>query len=401
MSWATGYTPGYGLAATVVTLTYLWLPYMVIPFAAFERVPDSPVDASSIWAPPISRRCAWSWHRWFRYRGRFDLHLLAVAKRLHRGIVGGKTQMLGNIIYGQLVTANTAASGAVDHSRRDHRILTGDAPHRRVGERLMLSSTARRAVWRGRYWSWYSSTPHCFGSHQAFNASRSFAFPPTGFTLQWWVNAANSEGMWKSLANSVVVGLGATIIALVLGTMAAFAVQRYVFFGRNVVSFLVVLPITLPGIVTGIALNATFTSALGVTLGMATVIVGHATFCIVIVFNNTQARLRRLGTSLDDASADLGASPWQTFRYVTFPMMRGALVAGAILAFALSFDEIVVTTFTAGPTVQTLPIWIFGNLFRPNQAPVINVVAAALTIVAIIPVWLAQRFGGDPATTRV
>jgi putative spermidine/putrescine transport system permease protein len=178
-------------------------------------------------------------------------------------------------------------------------------------------------------------------------------------------------------------------------------VQRYAFFGRNVVSFLVVLPITLPGIVTGIALNATFTSALGVTLGLATVIVGHATFCIVIVFNNTQARLRRLGTNLDDASADLGASPWQTFRYVTFPMMRGALVAGAILAFALSFDEIVVTTFTAGPTVQTLPIWIFGNLFRPNQAPVINVVAAALTIVAIIPVWLAQRFGGDPATTRV
>ena len=142
--------------------------------------------------------------------------------------------------------------------------------------------------------------------------------------------------MWKSLANSAVVGLGATAIALVLGTMAAFAVQRYDFFGTHVVSFLVVLPITLPGIVTGIALNATFTSALGVTLGLATVIIGHATFCIVIVFNNTQARLRRLGTSLEDASADLGASPWQTFRYVTFPMMRGALVAGAILAFALS-----------------------------------------------------------------
>ena len=142
--------------------------------------------------------------------------------------------------------------------------------------------------------------------------------------------------MWKSLANSAVVGLGATAIALVLGTMAAFAVQRYEFFGRNIVSFLVVLPITLPGIVTGIALNATFTSALGVTLGLATVIIGHATFCIVIVFNNTQARLRRMGTNLEDASADLGASPWQTFRYVTFPMMRGALVAGAILAFALS-----------------------------------------------------------------
>jgi putative spermidine/putrescine transport system permease protein len=235
----------------------------------------------------------------------------------------------------------------------------------------------------------------------AFNSSRTFAFPPSGFTWNWWIDAAHSEGMWRSLGNSVVVGLCATAIALVLGTMAAFAVQRFAFFGRQAVSLLVVLPITLPGIVTGIALNATFTSALGVTLGLATVVVGHATFCIVIAFNNIQARLRRMGTSLEDASADLGGSSWQTFRFVTFPMMRGALLAGAILAFALSFDEIVVTTFTAGPTVQTLPIWIFGNLFRPNQAPVINVVAAALTVIAIVPVWLAQRFGGDPAGTRV
>lgn len=266
----------------------------------------------------------------------------------------------------------------------------------------MLSTGARRLV---RAWALlvlvFLYAPLLLVVLNAFNGSRTFAFPPSGFTLAWWRDAAASAGMWKSLINSAVVGLGATAIALVLGTMAAFAVQRYEFFGRNTISFLVVLPITLPGIVTGIALNATFTSALGITLGLATVIVGHATFCIVIVFNNTQARLRRLGTSLEDASADLGASTWQTFRYITFPMMRGALVAGAILAFALSFDEIVVTTFTAGPSVQTLPIWIFGNLFRPNQAPVINVVAAALTVLAIIPVWLAQRFGGDPATTRV
>jgi putative spermidine/putrescine transport system permease protein len=266
----------------------------------------------------------------------------------------------------------------------------------------MLTTAVRRTA---RAWTWLVLTflyaPLLLVVVNAFNSSRTFAFPPSGFTWAWWQAALRSEGMWKSLANSVVVGLAATAVALVLGTMAALAVQRYEFFGRNVVSLLVVLPITLPGIVTGIALNATFTSVLGVTLGMATVIVGHATFCIVIVYNNIQARLRRMGTNIEDASADLGASSWQTFRYVTFPMMRGALLAGAILAFALSFDEIVVTTFTAGPTVQTLPIWIFGNLFRPNQAPVINVVAAALTIVAIVPVWFAQRIGGDAASTRM
>jgi len=238
----------------------------------------------------------------------------------------------------------------------------------------------------------------------SFNASRTFAFPPTGFTVEWWIAASHSSGALRALGTSVVAGLGATAIALVLGTMAAFAVQRYRFFGKQTINFLVVLPITLPGIVTGIALNATFVSVLGpagVALGIGTVIIGHATFCIVIVYNNVQARLRRTGVSLEEASSDLGATTWQTFRYVTFPSIRGALVAGALLAFALSFDEIVVTTFTAGAEVQTLPIWIFGNLFRPNQAPVVNVVAAVLTIVAIVPVWLSQRVDRDSVTSRV
>ena len=158
------------------------------------------------------------------------------------------------------------------------------------------------------------------------------------------------------------------------------------------------LPISLPGIVTGIALNTTFTSVLepfGVSLGLLTVVVGHATFCIVVVFNNVAARLRRLGTSLEEASADLGANIFQTFRFVTFPAIRSALVAGALLAFALSFDEIVVTTFTSGPGIQTLPQWIFNNLFRPNQGPIVNAVAALLLLIFIAPVWLAQRLSGS------
>jgi putative spermidine/putrescine transport system permease protein len=238
----------------------------------------------------------------------------------------------------------------------------------------------------------------------SFNSSRTFGFPPTGFTLEWWQKAVGSSGALSALGTSIIAGLCAMAIALALGTMAAFAVQRYAFFGRVTISFLVVLPITLPGIITGIALNATFVQVLGpfgVALGLATVIIGHATFCIVIVYNNVQARLRRMGSSLEEASADLGATGWQTFWRVTLPNVRGALIAGAVLAFALSFDEIVVTTFTAGPTIQTLPLWIFNNLFRPNQAPVVNVVAAVLALLAVVPVWLAQRFSDDSTASRI
>lgn len=238
----------------------------------------------------------------------------------------------------------------------------------------------------------------------SFNTSRTFAFPPTGVTLRWWHAAAHSSGALDALWTSVKAGLGATAIALVLGTMAAFAVQRYSFFGKHTVSLLVILPIALPGIVTGIALNAAFRTVLdplGIGFGLTTVIIGHATFCIVIVFNNIQARLRRTGTSLEEASSDLGATGWQTFRHVTFPSLRTALVAGALLAFGLSFDEIVVTTFTSSPDVQTLPLWIFGNLFRPNQAPIVDVVAAVLIILAIVPVWLSQRLGDDTSSGRI
>jgi putative spermidine/putrescine transport system permease protein len=235
----------------------------------------------------------------------------------------------------------------------------------------------------------------------SFNSSRTFAFPPAGFTTRWWTDAYNSSGARDALWTSVKAGLGATAIALVLGTMAAIAVQRYRFFGRSTVSFLVILPIALPGIVTGIALNASLRHVFGDNgFGLRTVIIGHATFCVVIVFNNVQARLRRTGGSLEEASRDLGATGWQTFRLVTFPTLRGAVVAGALLAFGLSFDEIVVTSFTSGARTETLPLWIFANLFRPNQAPVVNVVAAVLIVVAVVPVWLAQRIGDGAEQSR-
>ena len=229
----------------------------------------------------------------------------------------------------------------------------------------------------------------------SFNVNKTFAWPPKDFTLEWWKRAAESQGALDALWVSVRVGLAATLIALVLGTMIAFALQRFRFYGRDAVSLLVILPIALPGIVTGIALNNAFRTIFGWQLGFITIVVAHATFCIVTVFNNVIARLRRMGSELEQASADLGASGLTTFRLVTFPLLRSSLLAGALLAFALSFDEIIVTTFTAGAQTQTLPIWIFNNLFRPNQAPIVNVVAAFLITVSVIPVWLAQKLSGD------
>ncbi|TMD63246.1 MAG: ABC transporter permease [Chloroflexi bacterium] len=214
----------------------------------------------------------------------------------------------------------------------------------------------------------------------AFNPSKSQKWPIAGLTLQWIQAAATNPGARSAVILSVEVGLMATGIALVLGSLLAAAVHRYRFFGRSTVSFLVILPIALPGIVTGIALNATFRTLFG-GLSLFTLIVGHATFCVVVVYNNVIARI---------------ADPWQTFRYVTLPVIRSALIAGALLAFALSFDEIIVTTFTAGFN-ETLPIWIFANLSRPNQLPIVNAVALFVIIASAIPVYLAQRVASDAA----
>lgn len=216
-----------------------------------------------------------------------------------------------------------------------------------------------------------------------------FTFPPPGLTTKWFAVAAANQDIRQALALSLTVASVATVIALVLGTLAAAAVWRTKFFGREAVSLFIVLPIALPGIITGISLRSAI-SLSGIPFSFWTLVVGHATFCVAVAFNNVIARMRRVSPNLMEASSDLGASGWQTFRYVLFPQLGSAIVTGGMLAFALSFDEIIVTTFTAG-NQQTLPIWIFSSLVRPRNRPVTNVVALLVVAITFIPIVLSQR----------
>jgi putative spermidine/putrescine transport system permease protein len=232
----------------------------------------------------------------------------------------------------------------------------------------------------------------------AFNPSNVQSWPLSGLSTRWfsstWHNAEVRQALWLS----VRAGLLATGIALLLGSMAAFAVHRFRFFGREAISLVLVLPIALPGIITGMALNS-FINFNSLTFSLATIVLGHATFCIVTVYNNVLARLRRTQSSLAEASMDLGADGWQTFRFVTLPMIATALVAGGLLAFALSFDEIVVTTFTAGAQ-NTLPIWIFAHIRNGQQLPQVNVVVFFVILITLLPVTLAQRLTRDTGVAR-
>ena len=228
----------------------------------------------------------------------------------------------------------------------------------------------------------------------AFSGSVGQKWPIEEYTTRWFGVAWRNGIVRDALGTSVEIALIATVIALILGSLAAFAVHRFSFFGRNVVSLVLVLPIALPGIVTAMALSSVFVTA-KIPFGLFTIFVGHSVFCIVVIYNNVIARLRRTPTSLVEASMDLGADGWQTFRHVTRPAIRTALVAGALLAFALSFDEIVVTNFLAGSEI-TLPKFIFNNLRQPRSRPIVNVVAIAVVLLSVIPVYLAQRLAGGP-----
>jgi putative spermidine/putrescine transport system permease protein len=225
--------------------------------------------------------------------------------------------------------------------------------------------------------------------------AQTYTFPLPGMTFNWFVAALYRTEMWDSVWLSVRVAFGATMLALILGTLASFAVFNSDFFGKETVSFLVVLPIALPGIVTGIALRSAL-SLMDVPFSFWTIVAGHATFCIVTVYNNVIARLRRTSGSLIEASMDLGANAFQTFRYVVLPNIATALLAGGMLSFALSFDEIIVTTFTAGHQ-ETLPIWILTQLTRPRERPLTNVVAVLVAFIMAIPIYLANRLTQESA----
>ncbi len=232
--------------------------------------------------------------------------------------------------------------------------------------------------------------PLLYVARLSISTAHNFAWPPRGWTVGNWRDAMHEPGPRAALWHSMLTATTATVIALVLGTLAAFALSRHRFFGRNTVGLALVLPIALPGIVTAIALRSAF-DRINVAVSSGTLAVAHATFCVVIVYNNVSARLGRVSRNLDEASADLGAGPLQTLRYVTFPLMRTALLAGALLAFALSFDEIIVTTFNVDGGYQTLPLWFADNFARPNKIPVVNVVATFVVLASIVPVYFAQR----------
>ena len=232
----------------------------------------------------------------------------------------------------------------------------------------------------------------------AFDPATVESWPISGFTWHWFAVAWDDQMVRAAFLLSVRVGLLATGIALLLGSAVAYALRQFSFFGKDAISFLLVLPIALPGIITGLALNSFFTFT-SIRLSLWTIVIGHATFCIVMVFNNVIARLRRTPGSLAEASADLGARGWQTQLYVTLPGVATALVSGALLAFALSFDEVIVTVFTSGAQ-NTLPIWIFGALRLGQQLPEVNAVVTIVILLTIIPVLLAARIAGAGAVSR-
>ena len=225
-----------------------------------------------------------------------------------------------------------------------------------------------------------------------------YTFPPPGLTLQWIPKALGNVAMQNALMLTLKVASLATVVALILGTLAAAAVYRFDFFGKDAVSFMLILPLALPGIVTGIAMRSAI-SLMHIPFSFWTIVIGHATFCVVVVYNNVLARFRRTSNSMVEASMDLGANSFQTFWHIVLPNIATALLAGAILAFSLSFDEVIVTTFTSG-NQQTLPIWIFSQMLKPRNRPITNVTAMLVVLITAIPILIAQKISTEVSDTE-
>ena len=397
----------YSNWAMWLVFTYVWLPFMVLPvYGSLERIPHSYIEASrdlgarGIADAPLRHPPA----RAARDRRRVDLHLLADARRLHHAAPDRRHQFdlhRERRLREHRHQCEHPVRGRPrdDPRRRDGRVPRDRAPARRLRRLVMETRTTRIGLW---IWTAlvvaFLWAPLVLIGVYAFNKSNVQSWPIPGWTTHWFRVAWSDPDVRNSLRLSVEVGLIATTIALALGSMAAFAIHRFRFFGRESVSFLLILPIALPGIITGMALNSFYVFA-GIGFSIWTIVIGHATFCVVVVYNNVLARLRRTAPSLYEASMDLGADGWQTFRYVTWPVLSTALISGALLAFALSFDEVIVTTFTAGAQT-TLPIFILDNLRQGQQLPIVNVVALVVIVLTIIPVAVAQHLTRETGILR-
>ena len=387
-----------------LVFTYLWLPFMVLPiYTSLERIPESFLEASGDlggrgWI--TFRRVVWPLAFPAIVAGSIFTFSLTLGDYIAPSLVAN-TKFIGNVIFDSVGVANNLPLGAAFAVVP----VVIMAVYLLVAKRLgrvrgavggaMESRGGRVAI---RICAWlviaFVYVPLLIVALYAFSGSVGQKWPIEEYTTRWFGVAWRNGVVREAVVTSVEIALIATVLALILGSLAAFAVHRFSFFGRNVVSLVLVLPIALPGIVTAMALNSVFVTA-DIRLSLFTIFIGHSVFCIVVIYNNVIARLRRTPTSLVEASMDLGADGWQTFRHVTLPAIRTALVAGALLAFALSFDEIVVTNFVAGSEI-TLPKFIFNNLRQPRSRPIVNVVAIAVVLLSIIPVYLAQRLSGGP-----
>jgi ABC-type spermidine/putrescine transport system permease subunit II len=394
--------------AVFTVFCYLWLPFMIIPvYAALERIPASQIEASQ----DLGAR-TWRTTRLVLLplalpglvAGSIFTFSLTLGDYITPLLVGGTSaEFMGNVIYSNIGIANNvpfaAAMACIPVAIMAVYLLCARALGAFEAVLSMEPKPLRIAlrIWVALVLA-FLFIPIVLIVLYSFNRSNIESWPIAGFSLHWYSVAFHDPQVRSAFLLSVRVGLFATVLALLLGSAVAYALYKFRFFGREAISFLLVLPLALPGIITGIALNSFF-SFTGIQLGTLTIVIGHTTFCIVVVFNNVIARLRRTSGSLAEASMDLGARGWQTMRFVTLPLAATALVSGALLAFGLSFDEVIVTVFTAGAQ-NTLPLWIFGAIRLGQQLPEVNAVVSIVILLTIIPVVLAARLAGAGAVTR-